>query len=251
VILQIATLAIGLVVWGAHAVAPVGLPPDSRRRAALLALPLAVASIIAMFAATAGQPDAAIAVGLGPGWPASVEGRASAVLLFAALVADGLALFLIKVDDPAGRGLGAALGGAGLLGFALWGELLRSGEGPGTSMALFWVAVALRAGAALGAGELLLGGAARLAPIGAVALLAYPLTLPPALRDSLQRGGDWLTLAAAGSLFVLARFLPGRLRRAALAAAVLLAAIFFARAAHLSQLLQRVGPELWQQPTGR
>ena len=33
--------------------------------------------------------------------------------------------------------------------------------------------------------------------------------------------------------------------------AVVLTAIFFARAAHLSQLLQRVVPELGQEPTGR
>jgi hypothetical protein len=251
VILQIATLAIGLVVWGAHAVAPVGLPAGSRRKAALAALPLAVASLMAMFAATAQRPDAALTVGFGPGFPISVEGRIAAVLLLAALISDGLALFLLRPDDPGGRALAAVLGGAGVLGFAIWSELLRLGEGPGNGMAFFWLAVGLRAGAALGAGELLLDGAARLAPIGAVALLAYPLALPPALRDALERSGDWLNLAAAGVLFLLARFLPRRVRRLALLAAVILAAIFFERAAHVSQQLQRVVPELWQQPTGR
>lgn len=250
-ILQIVTLAIGMVVWGAHATAPVRLPATARRTATLVALPIAVASIMAIFAATAQRPDAALTVGLGPGWPTSVEGRVSAVLLAAALASDLLALFLLGQDDRTGRGLAAVMGGGGLVGFAIWGELLRLGEGPGSGMALFWAAVALRAGAALGAGELLLGGAARLAPIGALALLAYPLALPPVLRDALERSGDWLTLAAAGSLFLVGRFVPGRLRRLALVFAVVLTAIFFARAAHLSQLLQRVVPELGQEPTGR
>jgi hypothetical protein len=251
VILQIATLVLGLVVWGAHAIAPARLPAAARRSAALVALPIAVASIMAIFAATAQRPDAALTVGLGPGWPFSVEGRVSAVLLLAALASDLLALFLLGKDDRAGRALAAVMGGAGLVGFAIWSELLRLGEGPGSGMALFWLAVALRAGTALGAGELRLGGAARLAPIGAIALLAYPLALPPLLRDALERSGDWLTLAAAGALFLVGRFAPGRLRRLALVFAVLLGAIFFARAAHLSQQLQRVVPELGQEPTGR
>lgn len=249
-ILQIVTLAIGLVAWGAHAIGPARLPAAARRSAALVALPIAVASITTIFAATAQRPDAALTVGLGPGWPTSVEGRMSAVLLLAALASDLLALFLLGKDDPASRGLAAVMGGAGLVGFAIWGELMRLGEGPGAGIALFWLAVALRAGAALGAGELLLG-TARLAPIAAIALLAYPLALPPVLRDALERSGDWLTLAAAGSLLVVGRLVRGRLRRLALVFAVSLAAIFFARAAHLSQQLQPVAPELGQEPTGR
>jgi hypothetical protein len=174
----------------------------------------------------------------------------SAVLLLAALASDLLALFLLAKDDSDGRCLAAVMGGAGLAGFAIWGELMRLGEGPGAGIALFWVAVALRAGAALGAGELLLGGP-RLAPIAALALLAYPLALPPVLRGALERSGDWLTLAAAGSLFLVGRFVRGRLRRVALLFAVLLAAIFFARAADLSQRLQRAAPELGPVTTGR
>ena len=250
-ILQLVVLSICMVAWGAHPLAAWRLAPGSRRTAALLAMPIAVAALIGMFAATTARPDSAIAVGLGPGWPVSAEGRFAVVLLLAALVADALALFVAKADETSGRGLAAALGGAGLVGFAIWAELLRLGEGPANGVAPFWLAVTLRAVVALGAGELLLGARARLAPLAAVALLAYPLALPAVLRDALQNGGDWLNLAAAGALFLLARQLPGRFARFALAAAVVLAAVFFVRTAELSQRLQVVFPELWPPPAGQ
>ena len=129
-------------------------------------------------------------------------------------------------------------------------ELVRWGGAPQAGAATFWTAVLLRALVGLGAGELVLPVRPRLAPLSALALLLYPLALPAALRDVLERGGDWLNLAAGAALLLLARFLPGRLARFALAAGVLLAAIFFERAAQLAQTLQ-VFPELWQPPPGR
>ena len=250
-ILGIAALTLGLVVWGAHPLAPLRLPPAARRRAALVGGSLAVAALMMMSATTAEHPDGALAMGLGPGLPVSVEGRLVAVLLGAALISDGLAFFLAGVDGPGARGLAAALGFAGLVGFAVWGELMRVGEGPSGGITLFWLAVCLRALVGLGAGELVLVGRGRLGPLAGVALLAYPVALPSLLRLALERGGDWLNLGAAGALFLLSRFLPGRLARFALAAAVVLAAIFFVRTAELSQRLQEVFPELWPPPTGR
>ncbi len=251
-ILQIVALAFGLAVFGAHPLLPTRLlPPEARRRAVALAVMLTIAALAAMFAATAEDPDAALAAGLGPGWPASTGGRLAAVLLLAALCSDALALSFAAGDEAAGRGVTALLGFGGLLGFALWGELLRWGEGPSAGTGLFWTAVLLRALVGLGAGEVLLPVRPRLAPLCALALLAYPLVLPEALRSALERGGDWLNLAAGAALLLLSRFLPGRLARLALAAAVLLAAIFFARTAQLSQQLGQAWPQLWQPPTGR
>jgi hypothetical protein len=52
---------------------------------------------------------------------------------------------------------------------------------------------------------------------------------------ALVRTGAPLTAGAAAALFLAARWLPASLRRPALAAATLLAGLFFAQAAALSQ----------------
>jgi hypothetical protein len=249
--LLVAALAVGLVVWGSQPSWPARLDGAARRRAALWGLPLGIAAFMLIFAATSQDPDAALDVGLGPGWPASLEGRLVAVLLLAALASSALALVPGGEERPAAKTMAALLGLGGLLGFSMWGELLRIGGGPQIGAALFLAAILLRALVGLGAGQLLLPGRPRLALLGAVALLVYPFVLPAVVRFALERSGDWLTLAAAAALFLLAGFLPGRLARASLLAGAVLAAIFLARAVEMSQRLQLVWPELWDPPTGR
>ena len=237
-ILEVSALWLGLVFWGAHPAASWRLDDGGWRRAAMWASPLAALSLILLLRGAAQQAGAAVAVGLGPGWPVSTEGRVAALLLLAGLLADGLALGFRGRDEPTARRLGAAIGSAGLAGFALWGELLRLGEGPGSSATSFWTAVLLRSLVGFGAGESLLPGRPRWSGLAAVALLAYPLALPGILAAELEAQGDLLTLAAGAALFLIARFLPPRAARLAVLAATALAAIVLARAGELSQLLQ-------------
>jgi hypothetical protein len=75
------------------------------------------------------------------------------------------------------------------------------------------------------------------APAAGLALPLSLLLLPEALRHRLLGGGAWITLAAAAVLFLAARWLPARLRLPALAAAVLLAGLFWGQVAELSQEL--------------
>lgn len=237
-ILEAATLLLGLVFWGAHPAASSRFDDRGWRRAVIWALPLAALSTILLLRSTGEQAGAAVAVGLGPGWPVSLEGRVAALLLIAGLLGDGVALGFRARQEPAARHLGAAIGSAGLAGFALWCELVRLGEGPDSSAPRFWTAVVLRSLVGFGAGEMLLPGRPRWSGLAAVALLAYPLALPGVLAAELEAQGDILTLVAAAALFLAARFLPPRAARLVLFAAAALAAIVLARAAELSQLLQ-------------
>jgi hypothetical protein len=108
-------------------------------------------------------------------------------------------------------------------------------------------ATALRLPLALAAGELVAGGPRRWAPAAGVALPAAVLLLwPGAMVAAL--GADRLTLYAAAACLVAARWLPARLRRLALAAGLVLAALFLARAGAVSHGLGTVervpGPPL-------
>ncbi len=249
-IVQTLALAVGLVVWGAHPLAGWRLDLAAWRRAATWALPVAAVAAILMLRATVDQADAAVAVGFGPGWPISVEGRMAFLLVLAALAGDALALGFRGRDDPQARRLSAVLGFAGLVGFAIWAELLRLGEGPDTTVTTFWFGAAARVVVGLGAGELMLPGRLRLAAASALALLLYPFCLPNSVAAALEANAGWLTLFAGAALFLLARFLDQRAARLALLAAVLLSALFFARAAELSQALRDPMPTIIETAPG-
>lgn len=249
-IIQTLALAVGLMVWGAHTLGGWRLDYPAWRRAASWGVPVAVVAAMLLLRATVDQAAAAVAVGLGPGWPISAEGRMATVLILATLAGDALALVFRGRDEPQARRLGAVLGFAGLAGFAIWTELLCLGEGPDTTVASFWFATAARIAVGLGAGEIFLSGRPRLAGAAGLGLLLYPFCLPAAVAAALEANAVWLTLFAAAALFLLARFLPQPSARLALLAATLLAALFLARAAELSQALRDPMPTIIESAPG-
>ncbi len=237
--------ALILAAWGAQAAVPVRLArADEATRLlwARAALPLALAGALVALVVLRADPDAALASGLAP-FLGRIPGRLVALSLAALLLAD-LVLFAARTRlEAAGWWTVAGFGVANLAVASYAAELLRIGEGPKSPAALIAAGAACRLLVGLGAGELLLparrgtaGDGSR--PVAAVAAgLALPasfLLLKVDLRAALLDTGAWLTLAAAALLFVAARWLPVRLRRPALAAAVLLAGLYFGQAAELS-----------------
>jgi hypothetical protein len=231
-----------------------GSPAAYRRRWALAALPVLVVGLVAGLAYMRARPDAAIAVGLLP-VTANLPGRLIALFLPAVLLVDLLLLVARDRLEDAGWAIAAAFGLLLAAAGALAGELLRLGEGPGGPRPALLGATACRLLLALAAGELLapsrplLGRSSRrssrpifrpefpsiLAPIAGLALPVYVLLLPSELQQAMIPERVWLTLGAAALLLVAAPWAPARLRRATLAAGVLLACLALGRAADLSQ----------------
>lgn len=230
---------LALVVWGAHATAPFGLARGdgkSPSRWRVAALPLALVTLTAGLAALRGDLDGALAAGFGPGFPASWAVRTALLLLFVAVLSD-VALFVAGGNLGGGeRRALASCGALGAAGSALAAELLLDGDAA-TWWPILLLAAGCRLAVSLAAGEVLAPWRPRLGLLGTGGLLLYPLLLPPKLNALLSLSGDRMTLGASALLFAAARWLPARLRRPALVAAALLAALFFARAAALSSAL--------------
>ncbi len=233
----VAALVVAL--WGAQAVVPWRLRragEEARRSWSYAALPLLLLALLAVLLYLRARPDAALAAGLAP-LLASLPGRLL-VLFSAALAASDLVLAFGRGRlESQGWPVAAAFGLAwlGLASFAA--ELLRVGEGPSSPLAILLAAATCRLLVTLGAGELLAPGRPLWAAAAGLALPLYLLLLPAELRGALAAAGAWLPLSAAALLFLAARFLPPSLRRAGLAAAVLLAGLFLAWAGDLSQAL--------------
>jgi hypothetical protein len=245
-------LALFLISWGAQAVVPWRLARrreprrlcreprrlchEPRRLWAWAALPLAAAGALAALLWVRAYPDAALAAGLVP-LAASMTGRALAVLTLALAAADLVAVFGWKRLEDAGWRILAGFGLAALGAACLAAEMLRAGEGPASPLPVLALAAACRLLVGLAAGEVLAPGRPRLAVAAAPALAAYFFVIPAELVDGLLRGGGALTAGAAALLFLAVRWLPVSLRRPGLAAAALLAGLFFAQAAATSQSL--------------
>ncbi len=248
-------IALILALWGAQAVVPwrlrragVGVGDaegngeprraagDPRRRWAYAALPLLLAASLAALVYLRARPDAAFAAGLSP-LLASLPGRLLALLSGALLACDlVLALGRGRLESQ-GWPIAAVFGLASLAAASFAAELLRVGEGPSSPLPVLLLAAACRLLVALGAGEVLAPGRPLLALLAGLALPLYLLLLPAQLSRPLVASAGWLPLAASAALFLAARFLPPRLRRPGLAAAVLLAGVFLGLAADLSQAL--------------
>jgi hypothetical protein len=230
----------GLVAWGSHAVVPWRLArgPAARQHAWRLAAPLLLAAGVLAFALDVGlHADRAVAAGLGR-LPAGSRLGLELAGCALALAAGDVAIFAARARlEAAAWRLAAGLALPALVVVTWAAELLRAGEGPLAAPPAALAAVACRALAALAAAELLAPGPPRWAPFAPLALGGYLLALPPLLTRALESQGDLLTLAAAALLLGTARWLPGRWRSIALAAGGLLAGLFFARAAALSEVL--------------
>jgi hypothetical protein len=232
-------LALNLLVFGAHALAPFRLAradEPARRLWALAALPALLAAFLATAALVALHPDDALAWGLVDPLGGSLAARLLAVLLAALALCDLLVAIGWRRLEPEAWRLAGAFGVAGVLAHAVGSELLRTGWGPApASGALFFAAVLLRMPLALAGGELVTGPPRVWCPAAGPALLLAAALWPDALRAEL--GWEFSVLVAAALVLVLARFVPPRFRRAFGAFGFALAVLFLARAAELARAL--------------
>lgn len=232
-----------LIAWGAQAAVPWRLAhrePATRRLLSYALLPLLVTGALAAIGYGQSHPDAAIVQSLYP-LGASRTGRLLAVLLPAMILADLVAAFGWRRLEPAGWRIAGVFGLVFLVAASWAVELMRVGEGPASAPIPLLLLTGLRLLIALSAAEALAPGRPVLAPIAGLALPLYVLLLPADLARQVW-GGQGLTVAAAATLFLVARWLPASLRRPALAGAALLAGLLLAAAADLSQGM--AGPAL-------
>lgn len=246
--LDYATALVTLAVLGAHAVVPWRLAGDDRtapaRRAwSLAALPLLLLAVTLGAAMAASRPHAAIGAGWGELAVTGGAFRATWVLLAALALADAVAAIARRRLEPAGWRLLGGFGLAALLAASLTLELLRAGAGPSIALAPVLLAAGCRALLALAAGEALAPGRPRLAPLALPALAGYWLALPAPLAALLRAGGLHWTALAVALLLSPAPWLPARLRRPALIAGLLLAALLLARTAVLTASLPMPPPQ--------
>jgi hypothetical protein len=235
-----------------------GLPAGEagRRGWALGLLPLLASGAFAAYGHLQIHPDAAVVQGIYP-FGGSGIARIVAVLFVAVALAAGFAAATWRDLETTGWRIVAGFGLAFLLAASWAGELIRTGEGPPSAGLAFVALILLRTLIALGAAEALapLQPRPRLATAAGLALLLYTLLLPGALAQALAAHGRWTPLAAATLLFLAARRLPARMAgmaRVALLGAALLAGLWLAQAASLSeQLSTRPLPPLPSLPASR
>lgn len=246
-----AALGLAAVVFGAHAVLPWRLrpsrtadqasPADLHRRAwSLSALPLALFVLVIFAGHLSHHVEAALAAGLGTPAVAAVSWKILAAAVLLLLISDlGLALSWRDIGVWGWR-LAAILGTVAWAGLAWACELVRVGEGPFGGMTGLVVTACCRFAIGVALAELLAPGRPQLSILGAVALLLYFFNLEPELRMAILQHGDWLTLGAATAMLAVARWLPSRLRRAALAAAAVLVGLLWARVLFYSEALVEI-----------
>lgn len=238
-------LFVALVALGAQVTLPGRLAGGlgaSGRNLALLPAPLLAAGLTAGYAHYASHPDAALAWELAP-LSASLPGRLLLVFLLPWLLAAILAAVGRDRLEPAAWRILQVFGGVGVVLVSWIAERVRIGDGPAPAMNAFVALVACRVLLTFAAGELAAPRLSWLPVAGCAALaLQLPLLFLPATRplgEILWRSGGAVTAACGALAFGLAALpaVPPRLRRAALAGGLLLAALFLSRSAELSQIL--------------
>lgn len=237
---MISALSIACTSWilGLHALAPWRLAHAGeapRRLWGQAALPaLLAAGIGALFGLNA-RVDSALAWGLT--WPpASLPALSLAVAAGAVALLDLLLFFAWRGLDPLAWRLAALLGGLLVAAGSFAGQLLQVGRGPTPGLAALLLGTFARLALAGAAAEATLAQPRWFAPLAGLALPLSAGVYSTALRDAL--GPELITLAAATALLLVARFVPAPLRRPAVAAALLLAALFLARAGERSNALE-------------
>lgn len=237
---MIAALSIACSSWilGLHWLAPWRLARAEeapRRLWGQAALPaLLAAGVVALFGLDA-RVDSALAWGLA--WPpASLPALLLAVAAGAVALLDLLLLFAWREFDPRAWRLAALLGGLLLAASAFAGQLLQVGRGPMPGLAALLLGTFARLALAGAAAEATVARPRWLAPLAGLALPLSAGLYSTALREAL--GPELITLAAATALLLAARFVPAPFRRPAVAAALVLAALFLARAGVRSNALE-------------
>lgn len=253
-LLDVVGLAMGLLVWGAHALVPWRLRGSQstavgpRRTWSLAALPLLLGLFLLTLLRVLRFPDAALAARLDPLQDGGLTARVVLVLVVALFAVDLLLIVAGPKLEPAGWLLAAIFGAATLAAVSTAGELLRAGDGLASTPAMLALTAASRAAVAVACAELIApwsGGRPWFAAFGAIALPIWLVALPePLFRELLADGAGW-TAAAAVGLFCASLVLPGSWRRVSLALALLSCSLLFtlatARATNvLPSLFERV-----------
>ena len=229
-------------ILGANVVAPWRLaraPGEMRRAFQLAIVPALLLSAILALLHLHLRPDAALAWGLT--WPP----RGLPIRLLLVLLAAGaLSALLLALGgrhlEPLGWRFAAGLALLAAAGAAFAGELLRVGGGPSGGALALAIAALARLATTLAAGECATGRPRWLTFLAGVALPVALVASPVALREALDR--DLWTVVASAARLLLARFLPPSLARLAGIVGVALAALYFSRAADLSEMLERPTP---------
>ncbi|HEX2643376.1 MAG TPA: hypothetical protein VHU81_10310 [Thermoanaerobaculia bacterium] len=232
-------LAVLLVAWGAQVALPARIPgvePERRRLWALAVPILLLAGSAAALLYVRLHPDETLAASLFP-LKSSTPGRLLAVLFPSLLGASIVTCLGWRKMESSGWRILAGLGLGFLAVAALALELLRAGESQVGPLPVLLTAALCRVLIAAGSGELVSPGRPLLAVLAGLGLAAYWLVLPSGVVGVLRQSGHLFTSGAAVVLFLAARWVPPRLRRPALAGAVLLTGLFLATAAEISQAL--------------
>ena len=233
------TVLVGL---GAHTVVPARLaasPAVDRRRWAFASLPLLAAAWVAVLIWLRDQPDPLLGVSWGSDPLTTLAGRAALLLTTALAVADLLTVRAHRRLEAFGWRLLSGAAVPAVVASSLFLEIARVGHGPRTTAGALALATLCRTAATLGCGEALAPGRTPghrplwTLPAGLL-LPAYPLALPPEIREMLIAEGGLFPLGAATVLFLSARWLPPRLRRPAVVAAALLTALLLAHTTALA-----------------
>ena len=242
-VLAAASLIIGFLAWGAHAVVPWRLPQASeapRKAWALVAMPLLLAAVISTMLRLRSDPDAAIEQGLAQALGGSLLATIATLVVASLFAVD---VIVALGNDRFGDKSWAAAGAIGVLALllvSLAGERLRIGIGPGGIGPAFLAATAIRIAVTAAAGEALSSRRPAFAPWAGLLLPCYAFLLPPDLRTAVQDTGLIWTSVAGGGLFLSACFLPHRWQRVVILIATVLAGLFLARVAGLSDQLGRL-----------
>lgn len=230
--LTFAAVALLMLSLGAHVLAPLRAGRQDAETArdvwGLAAAPLLLLALLLELLRLSAHPDLLLTVGWGESALVARTTRALGVLLLTLLAVDLVTLVGRKKMEPVGfrvAGIFAWLPLAAALGAE---EILARGDtallGPGLVLAAL-----SRVLVALGAAEALAPAPASGRPFwtvpAALGLVAWPLLAPGELFGRLLGSGLLVPLGAAAVLFLIARWLPVRLRRPTILAATLLASL--------------------------
>lgn len=234
--LTFAAVALLMLSLGAHVLVPLRIAREDTEAArnvwGLAAAPLLLFALLLELLRFSTHMDLLLGAGWGESGLVTLTTRALGVLLVALLAVDLVVMVGRNKMEPLGFRLAGIFALAPLAAALGAEEILARGEDaalPGSGLVL---ATLSRALVALGAAEALAPTPTSGRPFWTVpaagGLVAWPLLVPRELFGGLLESGLLVPLGAAAALFLVARWLPVRLRRPTILAAALLASLAFA-----------------------